>query len=123
MNKDSLLHGACHCGAIRLSIPSLPTVAISCNCSLCRRNGALWSKYEPGTVSVIADPDAINPYIWGDRTLCTISCKTCGSTTHWESLEDQRPGMAVNLNNFDPRLLARVRIRSFDGADSWTFLD
>lgn len=124
MNDDSLLHGACHCGAIRLSIPSIPSYAISCNCSLCRRTGALWAQYEPGAVTVDAVPGALGAYIWGARTLRTISCKTCGSATHWESLEQQQHGrMAVNLNNFDPRLVAAVQIRRFDGADSWTFID
>jgi hypothetical protein len=44
--------------------------------------------------------------------------------THWEPLvpnSDNRHG--VNLNNFDPALLASVNVRRFDGADTWTFLD
>ena len=31
--------GACHCGAVRLTLPSTPEVTTSCNCSLCRRIG------------------------------------------------------------------------------------
>lgn len=35
------------------------------------------------------------------------------------------PGIkgGINLNNFDPKLLEIVKIRRFDGADTWTFLD
>jgi hypothetical protein len=29
----------------------------------------------------------------------------------------------VNLGNFDPELIAAVRVRRFDGADTWTFID
>ncbi len=30
----------------------------------------------------------------------------------------------VNLGNFDPKLIASsVRVRKFDGTDTWTFLD
>jgi hypothetical protein len=29
----------------------------------------------------------------------------------------------VNLRNFDPKVLESVRIRRFDGADTWKFLD
>jgi hypothetical protein len=62
--------------------------------------------------------------VQGDRTLRTVRCRTCGIATHWEPLvpnSDNRHG--VNLNNFDPALLAQVEVRRFDGADTWTFLD
>jgi hypothetical protein len=29
----------------------------------------------------------------------------------------------VNLGNFDPGLIAAVRVRRFDGADTWKFID
>jgi hypothetical protein len=31
--------------------------------------------------------------------------------------------MAVNIRNFDPKDIGDVRIRRFDGADTWTYLD
>lgn len=53
-----------------------------------------------------------------------MRCRTCGIATHWEPLvsnTDNRHG--VNLNNLDPARLAQMRVRRFDGADTWTFLD
>jgi hypothetical protein len=63
-------------------------------------------------------------YVQGDRTLSTIHCRTCGCVTHWEPLPPT-PGArhGVNLGNFDPALIASVRVRRFDGADTWAFLD
>jgi len=29
----------------------------------------------------------------------------------------------VNLGNFDPKLISAVRVRKFDGADTWKFID
>jgi hypothetical protein len=29
----------------------------------------------------------------------------------------------VNLGNFDPKLIASVRVRRFDGAVTWQFID
>jgi hypothetical protein len=29
----------------------------------------------------------------------------------------------VNIKNFDPKLRESVRVRHFDGADTWKFLD
>jgi hypothetical protein len=34
--------GSCHCGAVRMTLPSKPEVATACNCSLCRRIGGPW---------------------------------------------------------------------------------
>ena len=122
--QTASLHGSCHCGAVRLTLPFTPETATSCNCSLCRRLGGLWAYYEFGTVSVQGHPENTEDYIWGDRTLRNVRCKTCGIVTHWEPLEP-KPGdrHGVNLRNFEPKLLDSVVVRCFDGADTWTFLD
>ena len=118
------LHGSCHCGAVRLTLPAAPETATSCNCSLCRRTGGLWAYYAFGTVAIEGHPENTEAYVWGDRTLRTVRCKTCGIVTHWEPL-DLQPGArhGVNLRNFEPGLLDEVVVRRFDGADTWTFLD
>jgi hypothetical protein len=119
--------GSCHCGAVRMTLPSTPEVATDCNCSLCRRIGGPWVYFEFGTVKIDADPDATAAYIWGDKCLRTVHCKTCGCVTHWEPLESPAPGAAqkhgVNLSNFHPDLIASVRVRRFDGANTWQFID
>jgi hypothetical protein len=118
------LHGSCHCGAVRLTLPVAPDQATSCNCSLCRRTGGIWAYYALGTVSVQGHPENTEAYIWGDRTLKNVRCRTCGIVTHWEPLEPE-PGArhGVNLRNFEPQLLDSVAVRHFDGAETWTFLD
>lgn len=118
------LLGACHCGAVRITLPSTPEKATDCNCSLCRRLAGLWAYYEFVTVVIEGHPGNTAGYVWGDRTLRTVRCKTCGVATHWEPLEPQ-PGQkhGVNLRNFEPELLRSVPVRRFDGADTWTFID
>ncbi|WP_127997195.1 GFA family protein [Piscinibacter defluvii] len=118
------LRGSCHCGAVRITLPSPPDKATDCNCSICRRLAGLWVYYEFGTVLVEGHPEKTEEYIWGDRTLRTVRCKTCGVATHWEPLAP-KPGQkhGVNLRNFDPELVQSVRVRKFDGADTWTFID
>ncbi len=120
----AMLTGSCHCGAVRLTLPFPPEVATDCNCSLCRRIGGPTAYYEFGTVAIEGHPENTCEYVWGDRTLRTIRCKTCGCVTHWEPLEPT-PGAkhGVKLGNFDPRLVATVRVRHFDGADTWQFID
>ena len=124
MNTDDLLRGACHCGAVQILLPHRPEKATKCNCSICRRLGAIYAYFEHGTVQITGHPEHTDEYISGDRTLRNIRCKTCGCATHWEPLKVE-PGTkgGINLNNFDPKLIENVRIRKFDGADTWSFLD
>ena len=116
--------GTCHCGAVKLTLPSTPEVATACNCSLCRRIGGPWVYFEFGTVQIEGHPENTLEYIQGDRTLRTVRCRTCGCVTHWEPL-DPKPGAkhGVHLGNFDPELIASVKVRKFDGANTWKFFD
>ena len=116
--------GSCHCGAVRLSLPSTPEVATHCNCSLCRRTGGPCVYFEWGTVKIEGHPEHTTEYIQGDRTMRSYFCKHCGCHTHWEPV-DPKPGAkhGVNLSNFSPELIASVHARRFDGADTWSFID
>jgi hypothetical protein len=119
-----MLSGTCHCGAIRIELPSTPETATDCNCSLCRRLGALWAYYPWGTVRIEGHPGNTAGYVQGDKTLRTVRCATCGCVTHWEPLDPQpETRHGVNLRLFDTKLLEAVRIRRLDGADTWEFLD
>jgi hypothetical protein len=119
-----MLSGSCHCGAVKITLPSMPEKATSCNCSMCRRLAGVWAYYEFGTVQISGQPENTQDYAHGDKTLRTIRCATCGCVTHWEPIPP-KPGArhGVNLRNFDPKVLESVRVRRFDGADTWTFLD
>lgn len=115
-----MLKATCHCGAIRIEIPSRPAELTNCNCSICRRLGALWAYYDVGTVKIHGHPENTDEYIQGDKTLRTVRCRTCGCTTHWEPLDSQKyKRMGVNIRNFEPEVIGDVRIRLLDGADTW----
>ena len=119
-----MLTGTCHCGDVRIEIPTQPAAATLCNCSICRRLGALWAYYKVGTVRIVGHPEHTDGYVWGDKTLRTVRCRRCGCITHWEPLEPKPDAhMAVNVRNFDPAELDELRIRRFDGAVSWSYVD
>ena len=117
-----MVRGTCHCGAVTYAYDKAPRRATSCNCSICRRLGALWI-YATLPRITVAGPTI--SYSHGDKDIAFHSCKTCGCTTHWENLhpEDEDAYMAVNLNLADPEVIAKVPVRRFDGADTWEFLD
>ena len=39
--------GSCHCGKIAYTLDAVPTEAIECNCSICRRRGAVLAAFSP----------------------------------------------------------------------------
>ncbi|WP_282610736.1 GFA family protein [Pelagibius sp. Alg239-R121] len=119
-----MIHGSCHCGAVTFELLEQPKWLTDCNCSVCRRIGALWAHADVGKIKVSCADDATIGYITGDKTLIIRSCKTCGSTTHWENLDPPRhKHMAVNCRMADPEDIASLRIRRFDGAENWEYLD
>lgn len=116
-----MLTGTCHCGAIRVDIPSAPDLLTNCNCSICRRLGTLWSYFPATAVVVHGHPEGTDEYIQGDRMLRTVRCKQCGCVTHWEALEGQTDSrVGVNMRNFEPALLQGARLKLLDGATTWT---
>ncbi len=121
---DLPITGACHCGAVTFEMNVRPRHAIECNCSICRSLGAVWGHGNAGNIVVRADPGATISYSHGERDLAFHTCRTCGSTTHWEAVRGASRGrMAVNLRLAAPGTIKALGHRHFDGAESWTFLD
>jgi len=114
--------GECHCGAVRFHVDDRPRWLTRCNCSICRRIGALWFHTSPTNVTITAAENALDPYTTGDKILAIMRCQKCGCTTHWTPLNGH-DRMAVNMNMVDPKAFENVRIRHFDGADTWAFVD
>ena len=122
VSRSSSLEAACHCGAIRLALPRRPRSVVDCNCSICRRYGALWAYYRVGDVT-IKGRASLSSYIWGDRSIRHFRCRHCGCITHWTPTKSSKSTrMGVNARNLDPKFLKNVRTRHFDGAVSWKYV-
>jgi hypothetical protein len=107
--------GSCHCGAIRIVIEDDPDDAAECNCSICRRTGALWTYCSPSKVDVSGLGVG---YVQGDALLTLWHCGTCGVTTHWSPSDQTYGRMGINLRLFDPTIWSALPRRHIDGA-SW----
>jgi hypothetical protein len=119
------LTGTCHCGDVEVTIPRAPEKATVCNCSMCRRYGAIWGYYVPRDVEVNAKPGALEGYEWGDKSIRFMRCVNCGCVTHYDLLVSQGEDdtMCVNIRMFPPEAIGNVRIRRFDGANTWKYLE
>ena len=94
------------------------------NCSICRRNGALWAFYANNEIRLQGHPENTIAYVWGQCTIRTMHCKYCGCVTHWENIDAAVASrVGVNTRNFDPATMLGVKVRRFDGAETWTYID
>jgi len=119
-----MLTATCHCGAVKVEVPRKPRSLTSCNCSICRRYGALWAYYKDADVRLVAPPRAVDDYIWGDKSQKFIRCSTCGCVMQWKKLGvDPGANAGVNARNFAPAEWGTVRVRRLDGAHTWKYLD
>ena len=114
----SAIEASCHCGAVKFEVDAELSEVTSCNCSICRRTGALWAYYSPKRVRFTTD-GATDVYVWGDKMLVLHRCKVCGCITHWLAIEPDHDRMGVNARLMPPEILAKARVRRFDGADTW----
>ena len=118
-----MIEASCHCGAVRLEIERAPEALTDCNCSICRRYGALWAYYAPAQVHIVAGVGATETYMCNDRMLDFHRCKDCGCVSHWARHGEVGERMGVNARLMDLPVVAAARVRRLDGADTWEFLD
>ncbi len=120
-----MIKAACHCTAVRFVIAEPPAWVLDCNCTICRRYGALWAYY-PGAdqakLRARPSPDVTAVYLWGDKDLAFHRCKSCGCVTHMEPVGVEPPVVyGVNARmmvGLDP---AKVRLRRIDNGHSGFF--
>ncbi len=115
-----MLTGTCHCGALRWSFNGDPDSATACNCTICRRYGALWIYGWQGEIVTTTGPSAVYSR---DTMIGFNFCPTCGCLAYYHALKTDEQGrrkMAVNLRMIeDPDMVAPLPIRHFDGLDSF----
>ncbi len=113
----------CHCGAISIEMDEAPESVTACNCSICRRYGALWAYSHPSKVRLIPSDAPTDTYQCHQKTQHFHRCRTCGCITHWASIDPHDDTTGVNARLLPPDVLGRARLRHLDGADTWDYLD
>jgi hypothetical protein len=106
--------GSCHCGRVAFEIDAAIAVAFACNCSICRRVGAIWIGVPDRALRLAGDASALGTYRFGTLTAQHHFCRHCG--VHPFSRPRIDPGnWVVNLRCLDGVDPAAVRVHPFDG--------
>jgi hypothetical protein len=115
-----MLEGSCHCGAVRWRFDRMPSDATACNCTVCRRYGALWAYGHEGMDIEVSGET--RTYAHGERLLAFHACPTCGCVAYWRGLrtgEDGRRRIGVNLRMAEPGAVGAIVVDHFDGLETW----
>jgi hypothetical protein len=118
-----MLTGTCHCGTLQWTFDGVPESATACNCTMCRRHGALWIYDYEGERIKISGPSRV--YTRHDKTKPVLEihfCGGCGCIVCWRGLmldADGRRRMAVNVRLTEPGPVAHLPIDHFDGLDTF----
>lgn len=113
----SVYQGSCHCGAVRFEVETEVSPATRCNCSLCRRKGALMSPgFSADALKIVKGEGDLTLYQFNSRVAKHFFCKHCGIYPFHQTRRD--PGVwRVNLGcleGVDPYSIEEVSVA--DGA-------
>ena len=75
---------SCHCGAVVLEL-DLPDGIVNprrCDCSICRRKGAVVASVPLSGIAIIGGDDALRIYQFNTGTAKHFFCSVCGIYTH-----------------------------------------
>jgi hypothetical protein len=110
-----MIDGSCHCRAVRWTFDGLPETATACNCTVCRRWGALWAYDHEGERIMVSGPTrAYTPRDY----IGFHFCESCGCVAYWRALapeQDGRRRIAVNLRLAEPDAVGAIAVKHLDG--------
>lgn len=110
---------SCHCGAVKFEV-SLPSGLVDprhCNCSMCRRRGAIVASVPLGGIRIIEGEQFLSMYQFNTKTAKHYFCSRCGIYTHHQRRSNPSQ-FAINvgcLEGVDPFALGQVPV--YDGVN------
>jgi hypothetical protein len=70
--------GSCHCGAVRFRVEAELAELTRCDCSLCRRKGAMMAQIPESGLTILAGEGDLTLYQWNQRIARHYFCRRCG---------------------------------------------
>ena len=99
---------SCHCGAVELEL-SLPDGIVSprrCDCSICRRKGAIVASVPLSGIRIVKGEEVLKLYQFNTMTARHYFCSVCGIYTHHQRRSNPEEygynvGCLEGVNPFD----------------------
>lgn len=84
MEIEKFHKASCHCGAVQLEL-HLPNGLVNprrCDCSMCRRRGAIVASIKMADLKIVKGSDKLSLYQFNTMTAKHYFCSVCGIYTH-----------------------------------------
>jgi hypothetical protein len=110
----------CHCGSVELEL-QLPDGIVDprrCNCSICRRKGAVVGSVPLSGLKIVKGEDKLSLYQFETKEAEHYFCSICGIYTHHKRRSNPNQ-YGINLGcleGVDPNLIEGVQL--YDGANN-----
>jgi hypothetical protein len=98
--------GSCHCGKVQFEVDADFDHVRVCDCSICRRRGALIHRVEEKCLRLLTPIEELSLYQWHTKTAKDYFCPICGI------LSFRRPRTAPELWGVNVRCLEGVDLSS-----------
>ena len=108
--------GSCHCGRVTFAVRADLAYVVDCNCSICRRRGALWHPASEADLRILSGEADLALYEFNTKTAKHYFCRHCGIHPFIRPRLDPS-SWAVNVRCIDGVDLASLAVVPFDGAD------
>ena len=107
--------GSCHCGKVCFSVADSLSDPVICNCTFCRKRGAILKKVAASAFELGSGEDCLSFY--GNRDFSDhYFCNRCGIHVFTRSSRNGEDAVVVNLGCIEGIDRAELKPRLFDGA-------
>ncbi|KAG4443307.1 hypothetical protein IFR05_001251 [Cadophora sp. M221] len=119
VTKLETFNGNCHCRAVAYTLISKPLnerTIVSCNCSLCHRNGEIYT-YPPATSVTFIGKENLIGYPFLSPDSLHSFCKICGTSVCVQALKEDEDLLPLNLRTMMSGVYVKdLNITEYDGA-------
>src|SRR5258706_13130101 len=110
-----LYKGSCHCGHIAFQVEGTLTGAMSCNCSICGRKGALLWFVPRERVQLLTAVENASNYNFNKHRILHHFCPNCGMHPYGEALGSKGAAMvAINILCFKVEVVEKTLVTQLD---------
>jgi hypothetical protein len=108
--------GSCHCGRVTFEARARLDYVVECNCSICRRKGAVWHGATDTNLRILTGEADLALYQFNTKTAKHYFCTHCGVSPFSRPRID--PSRWVfNVRCIDGVDLSALTVRPFDGVN------
>lgn len=109
--------GSCHCGRIAFTVEGDIDEVVDCNCSMCRRKGALLAAVPRDAITLKTAEGDMGTYRFNKHAIDHHFCPDCGIAPFSEGKGRDGKAMAmVNVRCLPDVDLEKLKVMKFDGA-------